>query len=112
MKKILSILFLVLLFGCQKDYIDDIVEVNFFDSSEQLIFNNQEIQFNLPDNGTYSLILVGINGNLIARERFNGVKGTNKRTVYVSLLTDMVEVYLMLYNNNGNKLEEVLLKIN
>ena len=112
MKKILSILLLTLLFSCQKDYIDEIVAVNFFDSTEQLVSNNQEIQFTLSNNGTYSLVLVGINGNLIARERFNGVKGSNKRTVYVSLLTDMTEVYLMLYNSSGIKLEEVLLKIN
>ena len=111
MKKIITLLFLLLILGCQKDYIDDIVDINFFDQTEQIVYNNQSIEIILPKDDTYSLLLVGIEGNLIARERFTGTKGTNKRTIYVSLLTDREEVYLMLYNNNGNKLEEVFLKL-
>jgi hypothetical protein len=41
MKKIITLLFLLLILGCQKDYIDDIVDINFFDQTEQIVYNNQ-----------------------------------------------------------------------
>jgi len=110
MKKYITLLALIFLFSCQKDYIEDISDVNFFDSNEQIIYNDQVIDFTLPKSGTYYFVLVDIDGYLLAREKFNGNEGKNNRTVYTSIL-NIDQVYLMLYNNNQTKLEEVLLKL-
>jgi|TARA_R100000027_G_C2234640_1_gene90177 hypothetical protein len=110
MKKYITTLLLIFLFSCQKDYIEDINQINFFDSDEQIIYNDQVIDFSLPNDGTYYFVLVDIDGYLLAREKFDGTKGKNSRTVYSSLL-NVDQVYLMLYNNNQSKLQEVLLKL-
>lgn len=110
MKKYITLLVLIFLFGCQKDFIEDINDINFFDSNEQIIYNDQVIDFTLPSTNTYFFVLVDIDGELIAREKFIGNEGTNTRTVYTSLL-NRDEVYLMLYNRNQTKLQEVLLKL-
>ena len=110
MKKFIVILSLLLI-SCQKDYIDETTIPSFFDKDNQELSTNQIIDFELPKDGIYFLLFVDLQGNLIARERFTGIEGLNTRTIYVGLL-EQDEVYLMLYNGNDNKLQEVKLKLN
>ena len=110
MKKFIVILFFILV-SCQKDYIDETTIPSFFDKDNQELSINQIIDFELPKDGIYFLLFIDLQGNLIARERFNGTEGLNTRTIYVGLL-EQDEVYLMLYNGNDNKLQEVKLKLN
>lgn len=110
MKKFIVILFLILV-SCQKDYIDETTIPSFFDKDNQELSTNQNINFTLPNDGIYFLLFVDLQGNFIARERFTGTEGLNTRTIYVGLL-EQDEVYLMLYNSNDNKLQEVKLKLN
>ena len=110
MKKYIIILFL-LLYSCQKDYIEDISSTPlFFDKNTQEVIDDVTIDFILPEDGIHYLLLVDINGRLLARERFTGVEGINSRKLYVGIL-EQEEIYLMLYNRNNNKLKEVLIKI-
>ena len=110
MKKFIVILSFLLI-SCQKDYIDETTIPSFFDKDNQELSTNQNINFILPNDGIYFLLFVDLQGNFIARERFNGTEGLNTRTIYVGLL-EQDEVYLMLYNSNDNKLQEVKLKLN
>ena len=110
MKKFIVILFFILV-SCQKDYIDETTIPSFFDKDNQELSINQIIDFELPKDGIYFLLFIDLQGNLIARERFNGTEGLNTRTIYVGLL-EQDEVHLMLYNGNDNKLQEVKLKLN
>ena len=110
MKKYIVILFLFML-SCQKDYVEDINSVPmFFDKNTQEVSGDVSIDFVLPNNGIHFLLLVDINGRLLAREKFSGVEGINSRKLFVDLL-EQEEVYLMLYNGNENKLKEVLIKL-
>ena len=110
MKKYIIILFL-LLYSCQKDYIEDISSAPlFFDKNTQEITDDVYIDFILPNDGIYFLLLVDTDGKLIAREKFIGVEGVNTRMLYTDLL-EQQEIYLMLYNGNQNKLNEVLIKL-
>ena len=110
MKKYIIILFLFL-YSCQKDYVEDISSTPlFFDKSTQEIVDDVTIDFILPENGIHYLLLVDINGRLLAREKFTGVEGINSRKLYVDIL-EQEEIYLMLYNKNNNKIKEVLIKL-
>jgi len=110
MKKYIVILFL-LLYSCQKDYIEDLYTAPmFFDKSTQEVVGDISFNFALQESGIHYLLLVDINGKLLAREKFTGVEGLNTKKLYVGLL-DQEEVYLMLYNWNDNKIKEVLIKI-
>ena len=110
MRKFIIILFLFL-FSCQKDFIDTDVIPSFFDKNNQEVVSSQIINFNLPNDGIYYLLFVNTDGELVAREKFTGTEGLNSRTIHVGLL-DQQEIYLILYNSNQNKLQEVLLKLN
>ena len=110
MKKYIVILFL-LLYSCQKDYVEDISSTPlFFDKNTQEVTGDINIDFALSEDGIHYLLLVDINGRLLAREKFTGVQGINNRKLYVDIL-EQEEIYLMLYNFNNNKLKEVLIKL-
>ena len=110
MKKYIVILFLFL-YSCQKDYMEDMPTVPmFFDKGTQEVIGDVVIDFILPNDGIYFLLLVDTDGKLIAREKFIGVEGVNTRMLYTDLL-EQQEIYLMLYNGNQNKLKEVLIKL-
>ena len=77
MKKYIIILFL-LLYSCQKDYIEDISSVPlFFDKNAQEIIGDVTIDFILSEDGIHYLLLVDISGRLLAREKFIGIQGIN-----------------------------------
>ena len=82
MKKYIIILFL-LLYSCQKDYIEDISSVPlFFDKNAQEIIGDVTIDFILSEDGIHYLLLVDISGRLLAREKFIGIQGINSRKLY------------------------------
>jgi hypothetical protein len=99
MKNILFI-FLILLVGCTKPELPTPVIQNtyVFDLKESKVTNGQDIYFKLPSAGVYTLTLIDKeNGQVISRERFNGIIGENIKKIYTNSIQSQY-LYLLLEN--------------
>jgi len=97
MKKIILIS-LILLIGCTKPELPTPVAPNayVFNVKESSISNGQSIYFNLPSAGIYTLTLIDkISGQVISRERFNGILGENIKKIYTNSIQSQY-LYLLL----------------
>ncbi len=110
MKKIVFILLLSLV-ACKK------VEViptpqpvpNIFSVRESSVSNGQEIQFELPKSGVYTLTLGdSVNNQVLTRERFIGQIGQNKKKIYTKSLS-VKYLYLLLEDESKNKIGKTII---
>jgi hypothetical protein len=98
MKKIILIS-LILLVGCTKMEIEPTpppTTQNIFSVKESRVVDGQEIHFQLPTAGVYTLTLIDKdNGQVISRERFTGKIGENIKRIYTNSIQSQY-LYLLL----------------
>jgi hypothetical protein len=98
MKKIILIS-LILLVGCTKMEIEPTpppTTQNIFSLKESRVVDGQEIHFQLPAAGVYTLTLIDKdNGQVISRERFTGKIGENIKRIYTNSIQSQY-LYLLL----------------
>ena len=69
---------------------------NIFSSNESTVVDGQDIYFDLPSNGVYTLTLIDKeSGQVVARERFVGTVGENIKKIYTNSLQSQY-LYLLL----------------
>jgi len=74
---------------------DSVIE-SIFSTLENRITDGQEIHFDLPSNGTYTLTLIDKeNEQVITREKFNGVGGKNVKRIYTNSIQSKI-LYILL----------------
>jgi signal peptidase I len=104
MRKLLFILFLVILSACTKVELPVPVpptNTDIFSVKESAVVDGQEIKFTLKTDGVYTLTIGNdATGQVITRERFIGKIGENKLTLYTKSLPTS---YLYLLLEDGNK---------
>ena len=104
MRKLLFILFLVILSACTKVEIPVPVpptNTDIFSVKESAVTDGQEIKFTLKEAGVYTLTIGDEStGQVVTRERFTGKAGENKLTLYTKSLPTS---YLYLLLEDGNK---------
>jgi hypothetical protein len=67
-----------------------------FDVKESMVVDGQDIYFDLPSDGTYTLTLIDKeSGQVISRERFKGISGENIKKIYTNSLQKRY-LYLLL----------------
>ena len=67
-----------------------------FSAKESSVVDGQDIYFDLPSNGTYTLTLIDKeSGQVISRERFKGISGENIKKIYTNSLQKRY-LYLLL----------------
>lgn len=97
--KRLGFLLILLLSSC----IDEVVEPlpipttqKIFNLKESMVTDGQDIYFDLPSDGTYTLTLIDKeNGQVLSRERFKGTSGENIKKIYTNSLQKRY-LYLLL----------------
>jgi hypothetical protein len=110
MKKILFILILSLV-ACKKTQTIPPQQpvLNIFNVAESSVENGQEIQFELPKNGVYTLTLGdSVNNQVLTRERFIGQIGQNKKKIYTKSLS-VKYLYLLLEDENKSKVGKTII---
>jgi hypothetical protein len=110
MKKILFILILSLI-ACRKTQVLPTSQPvpNIFSVAESSVSNGQEIQFELPKNGVYTLTLGdSVNNQVLTRERFIGQIGQNKKKIYTKSLS-VKYLYLLLEDENKSKVGKTII---
>jgi hypothetical protein len=113
MKKILFILTLTLV-ACRKIEPQIITPptTNIFSVSQSSVTNGQEIQFDLTNNGVYTLTIGdSVTNQVLTRERFNGQIGQNKKKIYTKGLQSKY-LYLLLEDVTKNKIGKTTIIIN
>lgn len=98
MKKLLSILLLLVVFGCMKDPIDDyeitkdvpeslqIVEPIGLKLENTFVTNKVSINAKFDKMGTYKIRIVDIAGRVVSSEKISADEGDNLLTVYTTAL--------------------------
>ena len=105
MKKIIFILLLSLV-ACRKTQVAPIPQPvpNIFSVKESSVDNGQEIQFELPKSGVYTLTLGdSVNNQVLTRERFIGQIGQNKKKIYTKSLS-IKYLYLLLEDDSKTQI--------
>ena len=71
---------------------------NIFNTKESKVTDGQDIYFDLPIAGTYTLTLIDKETNqVVSRERFNGTIGKNEKKIYTSSIQSQY-LYMLLEN--------------
>jgi hypothetical protein len=100
MKKLIILCFLIFT-SCVEEIIEPTlppVTQNIFNTKESKITNGQDIYFDLPIAGTYTLTLIDKETNqVVSRERFNGTVGKNIKKIYTSSIQSQY-LYVLLEN--------------
>jgi hypothetical protein len=100
MKKLI-ILFLLIFTSCVEEIIEPTpppVTQNIFNTKESKVTDGQDIYFDLPIAGTYTLTLIDKETNqVVSRERFNGTVGKNIKKIYTSSMQSQY-LYVLLEN--------------
>lgn len=110
MKKVLFILILSLI-ACRKTQVPPTPQPvpNIFSVAESSVSNGQEIQFELPKSGVYTLTLGdSVNNQVLTRERFIGQIGQNKKKIYTKSLS-VKYLYLLLEDENKSKVGKTII---
>jgi hypothetical protein len=103
--------FAILFSGCRKTQVIPTPQpvVNIFSVKESNVSNGQEIQFELPKNGVYTLTLGdSVNNQVLTRERFIGQIGQNKKKIYTKSLS-VKYLYLLLEDENKSKVGKTII---
>jgi hypothetical protein len=113
MKKIILIS-LILLVGCTKPELPTPVlpVEKIFNATESSVTNGQSIHFDLPSVGVYTLTLIDKeSGQVVSRERFNGISGENVKKIYTKSLQSRY-LYLLLEDVTKKELGKTTIIIN
>jgi hypothetical protein len=115
MRYLLTILFLISIWGCRKL---DVVPTppsapsDIFSVKESNVTNGQEIKFNLKAEGVYTLTLFDSTAQqVVTRELINGKIGINNLKLYTKSLP-IKYLYLTLEDQNSVEVGKTLLIIN
>jgi hypothetical protein len=106
MKKVVLILFLSLV-ACRK--VETIptsppTNVKIFDVRESSVENGQEIQFELTQNGVYTMTIGdSVTNQVLTRERFTGQIGINKKKIYTKSFS-IKYLYLLLQDESKKQI--------
>jgi hypothetical protein len=98
--------FSILFSGCRKTQVIPTPQTvpNIFSVKESSVENGQEIQFELTQNGVYTLTIGdSVTNQVLTRERFIGQIGQNKKKIYTKGLQSKY-LYLLLEDVTKNKL--------
>jgi hypothetical protein len=80
-----------------------------FSVKESSVVDGQDIYFDLPSEGLYTLTLIDKeSGQVISRERFNGKSGKNIKNIYTKTIESRY-LYLVLVDNNRVELNRTTL---
>lgn len=115
MRYLLTILFLISIWGCRK--FDEFptpppTQTDIFSVKESNVINGQEIKFNLKSEGIYTLVLFdSVSQQVVARERIIGKSGLNNLKLYTKSLPTKY-LYLKLKDDRGVEIGKTLLNIN
>lgn len=111
MKK-LTILFFILLVGCEKPELPVIVETHkddIFTLNESSVTNGQSIYFKLPNSGEFFLTLIDKETNqVIGREKFYGQNGENIKKLYINSI-ETKYLYLSLEDITKKELKKTII---
>lgn len=113
MKKLLILILSLIIISCKKTAPTPIVDttIDLFGKSQITVSGNVEVKFNLSTNSTYTLTLKDSTTNqVVTRERFKGVMGTNKLVIYTKTLNSKY-LYVSLEDMNRSLLGKTLLII-
>ncbi len=115
MRYLLTILFLISIWGCRKL---DVVPTpppapsDIFSVKETSIGNGEQIKFNLKTEGVYTLTLFdSVGQQVVTRERIIGKIGENSLKLYTKSLP-VKYLYLSMEDENGIEIGKTLLVIN
>ena len=82
-----------------------------FQNTSIVLKDTTPIDFNLPETGTYELTLQDeFTGDIVSREKFNGVAGKNKLNVYTKVLPKG-SYRLILINPSNIAIQETNIKL-
>jgi len=85
---------------------------NIFSVSESRVVDGQNIYFQLPAAGVYTLTLIDkLTDQVISRERFNGKMGENIKKIYTSSIQPQY-LYLVLEDGSKTQIAKTTIKIN
>ena len=106
MKKVIFILFLSLA-ACTKIEVVPTpppTNVKIFDVAESSVENGQEIQFELTQNGVYTMTIGdSVSNQVLTRERFTGQIGINKKKIYTKSFS-IKYLYLLLQDESKKQI--------
>ena len=115
MRYILTIIFLILIWGCRKVVVIPTpppTQTDIFSVKESTVTNGQEIKFNLKAEGVYTLTLFDSTAQqVVTRELINGKIGINNLKLYTKSLP-IKYLYLTLEDENSVEVGKTLLIIN
>jgi hypothetical protein len=114
MRYLLTILFLISIWGCRKVEIIPTppTQTDIFSAKESTVINGQEIKFNLKTEGVYTLTLFDSTAQqVVTRELINGKIGINNLKLYTKSLP-IKYLYLTLEDQNSVEVGKTLLIIN
>ncbi len=115
MRYLLTILFLISIWGCRKVEIIPApppTQTDIFSVKESNVTNGQEIKFNLKAEGVYTLTLFDSTAQqVVTRELINGKIGINNLKLYTKSLP-IKYLYLTLEDQNSVEVGKTLLIIN
>lgn len=98
MKKLLSILLVLLLVGCMKDEFEDFDMINEIPESltivepiglklqSTFVTNKVSINAKFGETGTYQIKIIDISGRVVSSEKISADEGDNLLTVYTTAL--------------------------
>ena len=116
MKKLYYIFIFLFLFSCTQDEIEvapqpqPIIVSSIFDNEETVVTNEMLLEFDLPQDGTYYLI-ISKDESVVSKEKFTGILGNHTHTIYTNSLSkdkfqlilqneDKIEIYKTIININ------------
>jgi len=115
MRYVLTILCLILIWGCRKVEVEPITTPkveDIFSVKETSIANGDPLKFTLKSEGVYTLTLFdSIGQQVVTRERIIGKIGENSLKLYTKSLS-VRYLYLSLEDVNGIQIGKTLLIIN
>ncbi len=80
-----------------------------FSLKENRVVNGQDMHFDLPSDGTYTLTLIDKeSGQVISRERFKGTSGENVKKIYTNSLEKRY-LYLLLEDVTKTEIGKTLI---
>jgi len=103
MKKYLVFLLLILI-SCEKDLLEPTIDPTtnqemIFHKPEVIVFDGQDISFEIIENTQHQLIITTQDGSVITKETFTPIIGLNTRQLYTKSLPKG-ELILSLHNDN------------
>lgn len=114
--KILMVFSFVLMMSCRKEEILPVEpikpKVDIFTLEQSKVTDGEEIMFNLPLDGVYTVKLIDKTTNqVLSKERFAGKKGTNNLKIYTKSLP-VQYLYLTVEDMDKNQIGKTTITTN